>query len=204
MKSLFAVVAIATLAGGAHAVSVFNFESEAATTGGALTSLSMTNAGLTTTITRSSGVGFDIFDNTPFSFPLSWGRRSLSPFFAAATDDWFVADFSIALNAVELEMTDFGADDDTAVMEVWSGLGGTGTLLATVSEPWSTNTAPSYVGVGWQSSSSTALSIRFRGESAAFPNSLFVDNIMARPVPEPASMIALAVGAGALLRRRRK
>jgi len=212
-RSLVVIAMGATFAS-ANAYSLFDFESVAATstyagsTGG-YTSLSQTDNGLTLVITRSSGSAFDVFDNTTMGgghhFPLTWDNHSLSPFVASATNDFFVGNFSTAVNAVELEALDFSLDSDTIVMEVWSGANGTGTLLHTATNTWGMNTGPDYMAVGWNGGpSGSALSIVFRGGSTAAPQSMFVDNIAATAVPEPATMAALGLGALAMIRRRRQ
>ena len=200
-------MAVCALTGGASAYSLFDFESFAP---GSYSSLSQTDAGLTLVVTRSSSVALTVQDNLAFlpsfAFPLTWDNRSLSPFADPTADDWFVGNFSTAVNRVELEMTDFNADADDLVMDVWSGANGTGTLLASVTAFWgATETSPSYRGLGWNGlQSAPALSITFRGGNPTFPNSMFVDNIAATAVPEPATMAALGLGVAALLRRRRK
>jgi len=213
-KGFFVLALAGGLAGSSQAFSLFDFESNPATatysgsTGG-YTSLAQTNAGLTLTITRSTGNRFDVFDNTTmgggFHFPLTWQAHSLSPFFASGANDFFVGNFSSAVNAVELEGLDFSPDSDTLVMQVWSGLNGTGTLLSTVTNNWGTNVGPSYIAVGWNGgTTSSAQSIVFRGGSTAAPQSMFIDNIAATAVPEPATMAALGMGVLALIRRRRQ
>jgi hypothetical protein len=216
MKKGLLIISLGACVASAHAYSIFDFESSAATSNfsgstGGYTVLNQTNAGLTLSITRSTGNKFDVFDNPTmgggFHFPLTWGNRSLSPFFASAANDMFVGNFSSKINAVELEGLDFSPDSDTLTMEVWSGLNGTGTLITTVSNFWGLQTGPSYAAVGWNANGSgaTALSIRFRGGSTAAPQSMFIDNIAAQQaVPEPATMAALGIGVAALLRRRRK
>lgn len=213
-KGFFVLALAGGLAGSSQAFSLFDFESSPATSNfsgstGGYTSLSQTNAGLTLTITRSSGNAFDVFDNPTmglgYHFPLTWGNHSLSPFWRSAVNDHFVGNFSAAVSAVELEGLDFSPDSDTLFMEVWSGLSGTGTLLATVTNNWGTNVGPSYMAVGWNGGgTSSAQSIVFRGGSPAAPQSMFIDNIAATAVPEPATLAALGMGALALIRRRRQ
>lgn len=215
MKGLLVIALTVGVTAASQAYSLFDFESSTATSNysgstGGYTSLSQTNAGLNLTITRSTGNRFDVFDNPTmgggFHFPLTWGNRSLSPFFASAANDYFVGNFSSQINAVELEALDFSPDSDTIVMQVWSGLSGTGTLLATVTNTWGTNVGPSYMAVGWNANGSGnyARSIVFRGGSTPAPQSMFIDNIAASAVPEPATMAALGIGALALIRRRRQ
>lgn len=212
MKRFLMLFAIAGAVTGAQAYSLFDFESEAATssgslgTPGALTSLTMTDAGLTLTLYRQGGASFDIWDTSSFAgtFPLTFDRRALDPFANQTTNDWFIGNFSSVVSQVEVEMTDFGGDDDVLVLEVYSGLDATGTLIATSTLTWGPNSSPNYMGVGWSSvfNPGAARSIRFRGGSSGFPNSMYYDNIAA--VPEPASIAALLLGSAALLRRRKR
>jgi PEP-CTERM motif len=212
-RGLF-ILAIGSVVASSQAFSLFDFESSPVTSNfsgstGGYTSLAQTDGGLTLTITRSGGARFDVFDNPTMglgnSFPLTWEGRSLSPFFASSTNDYFVGNFSMAVNAVELEGLDFSPDSDTLVMEVWTGLNGTGTLLATKSNFWGTQIGPNYVGVGWNGGNTLqAQSILFRGGSTAAPQSMFIDNIAATAVPEPATIAALGLGAAAMIRRRRR
>lgn len=202
MKRLAFAVVLGVVAAGSQAAIVFDFEEFSPTAGGALTTLSSTKSGITMTVTRSGGGGFDIFDLSSNTFPVSWDNRALDPF-ANGAADFFVANFSTAINGVDVEMTDFGADADTLTLEAYSGANGTGTLLGTSTFDFGFASAPDYAAVSVLSNS-PILSIRFRGGSNVAANSMYIDNIAIQPVPEPATLAALAAGVGLVLRRRRR
>ena len=63
----------------------FNFDQLAPTGGGAFTSLTLTQGGLTMTLTREANGRFDIFNNSNDPIPGAWGARSLAPFTSANT-----------------------------------------------------------------------------------------------------------------------
>jgi len=184
----------------------FDFESQAGTEfpTGALTSLSMTDSGLTMTITRQGGTAFDIVENinSQAGKPASWGRMSLTPFIDA-NGGAFICDFSTGIDFFTVEAGDYGADSDDIVLEAWTGLGGTGTLIATANPTYGTGAFPT-IASGGGTIPGTALSIVMKGGSSGFTDSLFWDNIHATAVPEPASFLILGIGAAALLRRKRK
>lgn len=197
------VVAISSLSFG----QIFDFESQAGTESptGALTSLSMTDAGLTMVITRQGGTAFDIVENinSQSGKPASWGRMSLTPFINA-NGGAFILDFSTGIDFFTAEAGDYGADSDVISIEAWSGLGGTGTLIAIAAPTYGTAAFPT-IATGGGLIGGTALSIVLKGGSTDFADSLFWDNIQATAaVPEPASFAILGIGALALLRRKRK
>ena len=113
-----------------------------------LSSLALSDSGLTMTLSRNGGALFGIFDLSP-SGPPSWGSRSLDPFQAGGPPGAFVADFSSPIAFFQMEFGDYNLDADTFVMNAYSGLGGTGTLLGTFTMFWpASNTFPDDVGIG--------------------------------------------------------
>jgi hypothetical protein len=191
----------------------FDFEGETATyieppgigtRPGALSSLSMTTAGLTLTITRP-GSAFDVVSNTggQSGKPASWGTRSLDPFVSTAATP-FILDFSAALTGLSVDVGDYGGDADTLIsLEVFDGVGGTGNSLGLASTSYA-STFPVFTSLGV--SANGIRSARLIGGGVSFPNSVFYDNIRASLVPEPVSLALFGPGlaAAALLRRRRR
>ncbi len=213
MKGFGIAIAAFGIVGGAQAFSMYTFEGLAATSGGALSSLVLTDNGLTMTLTRPSTT-FDIIDTNPFrgtafQFPLSWRSRSLNPNNSGSNGNGiFMANFSSPVSAFEFEFGDFNNDQDQAVIYAYSGPNGTGTLLATVFSDPHNGVFPSYAGVGWNNggnSSVVAQSFLFQAGTGNFPNSTYYDNFAAEAalVPEPATLAALGLGLAAFARRRK-
>jgi hypothetical protein len=188
----------------------FNFETSSTTSGGALTSLTLTQGGLTMTLTRP-GSTFDIVDFSGAVDP-SFGSRTLSPFANQTSGTPFNANFSLAISSLSIDMGDFGpgGDLDTLTMVAYDGLDGTGNIVGTATTTCCSGADP-FVFTTLTVTGAGIRSVRFIGGSAAFPNSVFYDNITATftataPVPEPATIMLLSaglVGVAAKIRRRR-
>jgi hypothetical protein len=205
-SSLLALTAIVVAGARPAAVcaATYDFEGTSTTSPpptGALTSLMLTDSGVTLNLTRP-GSKFDIINLVPFGAP-GFGSRSLDPFWDFASNTPFIGDFSTPLSSVSIDMGDFGQDADNLLLEAYSGLGATGTLLGTA-----TDTLPAG-GFTFGSKTLTVsapgiVSMRFIGGNNDYPNSVYYDNIKATPVPEPCSLALLGMGGLPLLRRLRR
>ncbi len=201
------VAALLLLVGKTSIAATFDFESLPTSSGGAHTSLMLTDSGLTMTLTRNGGTAFDIFDLSPFAGPPSFGMRTLDPFQAGefGPGHEFVADFSSAVSSVGINFGDYDADDDTFEMRAYSGAGGTGMLLDTFTLFWpATNTFPGDVGFG-SVSGAGIMSVVFTS-TGTFNNSFYYDNIITTPMGVPeggatAILLGLSFAGFALFQR---
>ena len=122
-------------------IAVFDFEGAPGdgVHDGDLSTLSLTESGLTVTITRTSGLPFDVLNDVAGGFPDAfpapgWDDQALSPFFAETANDRFLVNFSLPVDLFGVQTGDFGGDDDDLILQAFSGLNGTGTLIDTTTD----------------------------------------------------------------------
>lgn len=155
----------------------FDFEGEALAEN--LSSLTMTDDGLTVTITKDT-TDFAIRQNAVV--PPSWGDRFLAPDdFSSATERQFIADFSGTVSDVTIDAGDNNlagnSDADTITLKAFDGAGGTGTELASQQLVLSGDVG--FHPMTLQVSAAGIRSITFVGGAGAFPNSVVWDNLTA-------------------------
>ena len=206
------LLGVGTAASHARAAAIdFDFESTPATETsfnptGALSSLVMTNSGLTVTLTRQRGVAFDVLDSSAFpgEFPTSWGVHSLDPFYNESSATGFIANFSALASNVSIDLGDFGGDSDTFLLTAYSGLNGTGTVLATTTLVYGTQSLPTaatamVAATGIQSVIWNDVGVGTGTNPDTYYNSLFYDNLtVTSAVPEPSTWALMTAGAGIL------
>jgi len=195
-------------AGAARAAIIFDFELQNATSGnGALTSLTMTQDGLTVSLSRQYSKAFDIVDvsnKASDGFPVSWGHRTLSPFYYTPLGA-FVGNLSSAASSIQVEMGDFQpSDHDVLSLMGYSGPDGTGTLVASTTVSQAAGDGFIYMTV---TAAATAMqSFVMIGGDSDYPNSVYYDNIRVEPaqsVPEAGTLALLGIALPGLLTRRR-
>jgi hypothetical protein len=188
---------------------LFTFEDQTATSlphNGALTSLTMTQSGLTLVVTRP-GSRFDISYNVgSLQLPTAFGYHSLDPLFDTSGKP-FIADFSQPVTSFTIVMAAKNSELNTLRLTAFSDHGATGNIVSSyfdylVGEP--TVFVAHSLTVSFDAGFN---SVSFIGGTQSQPNSVYYDNMAATVVPEPSSSAVLLAGLCALgcavrLRRR--
>lgn len=216
MRAMFGGVAVAagilflvSAAGPASATILFDFEGEPmdGSSNGSLTSLFMTQSGLTLEITRSTGESFDVVNSGaagfPNAYPSTWGSQALSPFFNETLEDFFIVNFSLPVFSFSLETGDFGDDNpDVVSLQAFSLVDATGTILDTDSVNWGAGdfnlSGPGDPPIELSVSSEGIRSVAFFGGTPGFSHSVFYDNLTVTLVPEPSTALLLGLGLAGL------
>jgi hypothetical protein len=203
MRKLMAclVALVATAAANAAPI-LFTFES---TSQGTYSTLPITQGGLTATISTNTP---NFLVTGPFGGAPGWGNNHLLVSFNTfPAGNYFQVNFSQPLTSASVQFADFFADSDTPVtLDAYSGLNGTGSIVASDSEVWPATSGFPAFGTLSLVSATPFQSIRFTG-GGGFPNSLFWDNLQVEvaPVPEPISLVVFGglVAVGGLVARKR-
>lgn len=198
MKRFLTAIA-AALGAGAHAA-FFNFEELNTGFFGSGT-VAVNNGGVTATLTTEGFPGGFIYVADRSVQTPSFQHRSVLgsqiPNLESNRYTPVRITFSTALNFVSVQMADGGGDDDgDGVMRVYDAgdnLLGTRTL-----------DAGSGANVTTLALNAANISYIVVSTTGADPNSIFLDNLSAEPVPEPATLAALGFGLAVLARRRKR
>ncbi|MEO1617074.1 MAG: hypothetical protein AAFV88_14580 [Planctomycetota bacterium] len=209
--SLLSAVFVFSAAVSVHAEirTVFDFESVSIPSGESRVDFSaplvLDQDGIEMTISHENGIVFSVNERTGDLFRAQFDRQALSAFNGVngvADPGAFLLDFDRVLDSITVEMGDIGGDEDALVLEAYDAAGGTGNLIGRT-----TGILPaggSSFGFDTLSVGGGEIrSVRMIGGSAAFPNSVFYDNIAVTAIPEPSFAIVLACG-GVLAGLRRK
>ncbi len=161
---------------------------------------------------ESPGGRFDFVKNSEViaGMPASWGTTSLDPFFDR-TQGYFQMTFSAPITSFSVEAGDFGFDQDEVWLHAYEDdfdstvLGSAHYTYAAADSLAANNILTANLnaqGQGFRTVVWGAADYDPDGQLLGL-NSVYYDNIVVTPVPEPATLGALLLGLAALARRRR-
>lgn len=214
-RTMLSALVLGAIAGAACArPATFNFESVSATAttygaSGALVSLTMTDSGVTTSLTRDGTIQFDVMDLSgqvsPFGFPAGWGSNCLSPFADVYPDGRFRAAFTgAAVYGFAIEFGDFGQDSGDVHFDVYDT---SNALITSDAVFWNGNLGLGDLGSWSYSGTQQIGAVTFWGEFSTFPMSLYWDNMTLDTgpiVPLPTGAALGAAGLALVASRRRR
>lgn len=199
MRLRHSLVAACLAASGLAHSALFDFEGEAYTN--TLRGFSMTDSGLTATF-LDPGADSRISDASTFGAPAGWATHSFLP--AVFSSNHQIINFSAALNGWSIEGGDLGSEDDLVHARAWTGLNATGSIVASDDVAYdASRSLPDFI-TTVLASGTGFLSVELWEDGQSGQNDFYFDNMVARPIPEPATLVALTVGLTAALRRRRR
>jgi hypothetical protein len=162
--------------------------------------------GIEMTISHENNILMSINTSSNPLFIARYGTRSLSPFNGvggANLPGAYVLDFAQSLNDLSVDMGDFGQDADNLLLEAYSGVGATGTLLDS-----DTGTLAGGGDFAFDTLTVSANGIRsvrlYGGSAFNTNNNVFYDNIVVTAIPEPTSVAVLSMLAFAFSARHRR
>ncbi|HZL38378.1 MAG TPA: hypothetical protein VFC78_23900, partial [Tepidisphaeraceae bacterium] len=161
--------------------STYDFENQPATSNGGLTSLSLTNNGLTVTIDRV-GQSFDTANISSLGSTSVFGQRTLAP--TPPGTNFFNVNFSQPVSNFSVQMGDFGTNvSDSLSLTAFAGPNGTGANLGTSSATLPLTSASTMSFTTLQISKPGIESVQYTGGTSGDPNSVFSDNYSATTNP---------------------
>ena len=185
----------------AGTTAVFDFEGQPVTTGTGLTALTLSNNGLSMTISRG-GQSFDMANLSALGGTSAFGARTLAP--TPPGTNPFSLDFSQPLSSFSAQMGDFSAAlTDQLTMTAFSGPNGTGAKLGTSSASLVMTDASTLAFKTLAINGTGIKSIEVTGGATAGENSVFYDNFSATfaggstgaAVPLPPAIFVAPLGA---------
>ncbi len=195
-KVILAIIGMAALSAPSDA-GLFDFESLAT---GNIGGFALTDGGVTGTFSASSATAHQVQD-LGTNAPAGWLSRTLLPELFNANHTFVT--FNVGLTLVAFQFGDFGSDDDFMHLRAFDS---SNVLVGSADVFYATSqTIPGNVGnIAVTTSGGPIMSIELWEDGQGGTNDIYIDNMRFDAVPEPATMAALALGVGALIRRRKK
>ena len=172
---------------------LFDWENTAT---GDQTSVSQTVGGLTATASAPPGL-LTVLDFSSQSGYGAFGTRCLVGKFANPNRDPLRVTFSSVVGSVTVDYGDNNGDNDGTIF--FEAFNSSNVMVGSSSFLLGTDPTPHSISV-------SGLNISYvvgRSTGTQFPNSIVWDNYSTTAVPEPATLLAMLVGTGAMMLRRR-